>query len=34
MPRIDFPTRVDWHERQMLLKAAFPVNSPAEKPKR
>src|SRR5205085_146443 len=30
MPRIDFPTRVDWRERQTLLKAAFPVsvNSP------
>ncbi len=24
-PRIDFPTHVDWHERQTLLKAAFPV---------
>jgi alpha-mannosidase len=30
IPRIDFPTRVDWRERQTLLKAAFPVtvNSP------
>jgi len=29
-PRIDFPTHVDWRERQTLLKAAFPVtvNSP------
>lgn len=25
-PRIDFATRVDWHERQQLLKVAFPVN--------
>ncbi|ASN04318.1 alpha-mannosidase [Virgibacillus necropolis] len=24
--RIDFNTKVDWHERQQLLKAAFPVN--------
>lgn len=24
--RIDFKTRVDWHERQKLLKAAFPVD--------
>jgi alpha-mannosidase len=24
-PRIDFVTRADWHERQTLLKAAFPV---------
>jgi alpha-mannosidase len=24
-PRIDFKTRVDWHEHQQLLKAAFPV---------
>ncbi|MCA1598982.1 MAG: glycosyl hydrolase-related protein, partial [Chloroflexi bacterium] len=24
-PRIDFPTHVDWHEHQTLLKAAFPV---------
>ena len=23
--RVDFHTRVDWHERQVLLKAAFPV---------
>ena len=23
--RIDFETEVDWHERQILLKAAFPV---------
>jgi alpha-mannosidase len=30
VPRIDFPTEVDWHERQTLLKVAFPVavNSP------
>ena len=25
-PRVDFETEVDWHERQRLLKAAFPVN--------
>jgi alpha-mannosidase len=24
-PRLDFRTEVDWHERQILLKAAFPV---------
>lgn len=30
VPRIDFPTEVDWREHQVLLKAAFPVtvNSP------
>ena len=25
-PRIDFATEVDWHEHQLLLKAAFPVS--------
>jgi alpha-mannosidase len=30
VPRIDFPTEVDWHERQMLLKAAFPVRVNAQ----
>jgi alpha-mannosidase len=25
LPRIDFQTRVDWHERQTLLKVAFPL---------
>jgi alpha-mannosidase len=25
-PRIDFQTRVDWHERRQLLKVAFPVD--------
>ncbi|UYO05944.1 alpha-mannosidase [Paenibacillus sp. PSB04] len=25
-PRIDFVTKVDWHEHQQLLKAAFPVD--------
>lgn len=25
IPRVDFPTHVDWHERQTLLKVAFPV---------
>jgi alpha-mannosidase len=30
VPRIDFPTEIDWHEHQTLLKVAFPVtvNSP------
>jgi alpha-mannosidase len=26
VPRIDFVTRVDWRERQLLLKAAFPLD--------
>lgn len=26
VPRIDFKTRIDWQERQMLLKVAFPVD--------
>jgi len=26
LPRIDFVTRVDWRERQTMLKAAFPVD--------
>lgn len=26
LPRIDFSTKVDWHERRTLLKVAFPVN--------
>ncbi|MDX1993266.1 MAG: alpha-mannosidase [bacterium] len=25
-PRVDFRTEIDWHEQQVLLKAAFPVN--------
>lgn len=25
-PRIDFATEIDWHERQQLLKVAFPVD--------
>jgi alpha-mannosidase len=31
LPRIDFVTQADWQERQVMLKAAFPVNvlSPA-----
>jgi alpha-mannosidase len=29
--RIDFDTQVDWHEQQVLLKAAFPVNVRATK---
>ncbi|HLW03468.1 MAG TPA: alpha-mannosidase [Ktedonobacterales bacterium] len=30
VPRIDFPTQIDWHEQRTLLKASFPVtvNSP------
>ncbi|MGZ3666894.1 MAG: alpha-mannosidase, partial [Ktedonobacterales bacterium] len=30
VPRVDFPTHIDWHEQQTLLKVAFPVtvNSP------
>ncbi len=30
LPRIDFVTRVDWQERQVLLKVAFPVEIVAE----
>ncbi|HOV68944.1 MAG TPA: glycoside hydrolase family 38 C-terminal domain-containing protein, partial [Clostridia bacterium] len=30
-PRIDFKTRIDWKEKQVLLKAAFPVDVHAEK---
>lgn len=30
-PRIDFQTVIDWHERQTLLKVAFPVNVRATK---
>ncbi len=26
LPRIDFETEIDWHEHQILLKAAFPLN--------
>lgn len=26
LPRVDFATRVDWQERQTMLKAAFPLN--------
>lgn len=29
--RLDFKTRVDWQERQMLLKAAFPVEIKSDK---
>ena len=29
--RIDFRTRADWHEHQVLLKAAFPVNVQSDK---
>lgn len=31
VPRIDFPTVIDWHEQRTLLKVAFPVtvNSPS-----
>lgn len=31
LPRIDFDTYIDWKERQILLKAAFPVDLHAEK---
>ncbi|MDP4087731.1 MAG: alpha-mannosidase [Bacillota bacterium] len=31
MPRIDFETDIDWKERQILLKAAFPVDVHADK---
>jgi len=31
IPRIDFATRIDWKERQILLKAAFPVDVHSEK---
>jgi alpha-mannosidase len=31
LPRIDFPTEVDWHERQTLLKVAFPVRVNAQR---
>lgn len=26
LPRIDFQTEIDWHEHQILLKAAFPID--------
>ena len=29
--RIDFETRIDWHEHQTLLKTAFPVNVDSDK---
>jgi alpha-mannosidase len=31
VPRIDVNTRVDWHERHILLKAGFPVNVQSDK---
>ncbi|SHE36658.1 alpha-mannosidase [Caldanaerobius fijiensis DSM 17918] len=31
IPRIDFATRIDWKEKQILLKAAFPVDIHADK---
>jgi alpha-mannosidase len=31
IPRIDFDTAIDWKEKQVLLKAAFPVDIRAEK---
>ena len=31
IPRIDFDTTIDWKEKQILLKAAFPVDIHAEK---
>ena len=30
-PRIDFKTQIDWHEHQVLLKVAFPVDIHADK---
>ena len=31
LKRIDFETKIDWHEHQTLLKAAFPVDVDSEK---
>lgn len=31
IPRVDFATRIDWKEKQILLKAAFPVDVHADK---
>lgn len=31
IPRIDFETTIDWKEKQILLKAAFPIDIHAEK---
>jgi len=31
MPRIDFSTKIDWKEKQILLKAAFPVDIHSDK---
>lgn len=31
IPRIDFDTRIDWKEKQILLKAAFPVDVHTDK---
>lgn len=31
LPRIDFATNIDWKERQILLKAAFPVDIHSDK---
>lgn len=31
IPRIDFKTRIDWKEKQILLKAAFPVDIHSDK---
>ncbi len=30
-PRVDFETEVDWHEKQVLLKTAFPVDVHSDK---
>jgi alpha-mannosidase len=30
VPRIDFPTEIDWHEHQTLVKVAFPVSVHAQ----
>lgn len=31
MPKIDFETRVDWHQKNQILKASFPVDINADK---
>ncbi|MBE6664502.1 MAG: alpha-mannosidase [Ruminococcaceae bacterium] len=31
MPKIDFETKVDWHEKNQILKASFPVDINADK---
>lgn len=31
LPRVDFVTRVDWHEKRVLMKVAFPVDVRAQR---